>query len=232
MCKVLKISPKVRTLVSMKLTKRLFVALSLTSLTLVLNSIIVPNSASAGEIKATDVTISWDDNSLYEPPSAASGNCTSYAFNYTMTNRVLLAYIYIKNQFGDKLGSSIISSVTSASSGKVSVQLCPNKDLTGSKVELEVLGRSGAPNELMSKPIVFLPRTSSAVTPAPTVTAKPSPAPTVTITATPAPAATVYVTNPADQNLSALVASQKSQIALLKAKIKKICSAKPKPRGC
>jgi hypothetical protein len=218
----------------MKLTKRLFVALFLTSLTLILGSIVIPSSASAGEIKATDITISWDDNSLYEPPTAASGNCTSYAFNYTMTNRVLLAYIYIKNQYGDKLGSSIVSSVTSASSGKVSVQLCPSKDLTGSKVELEVLGRSGAPNELISKPIAFIPRTSPTVapTPAASVAAKPTPAPTVTITATPAPAATVYVTNPADQNLSALVASQKSQIALLSAKLKKICSAKPKPRGC
>lgn len=218
----------------MKLTKRLFVTLFLTSLTLILNSIIFPNSASAGELKATDVTISWDDNSLYEPPSVASGNCTSYAFNYTMTNRVLLAYIYIKNQYGDKLGDSIISSVTTASSGKVSVQLCPGKDLTGSKVELEVLGRSGAPNELISKPIVFIPRTSPAVAPTPiaSVTAKPTPAPTVTVTATPAPGATVFVKNPADETLLALVNSQKSKIDLLNAKLKKICSVKPKPKGC
>jgi hypothetical protein len=218
----------------MKITKRLFAGLILTSLTLILNSIIIPNSASAGELKATDITISWDDNSLYEPPSARSGNCTSYAFDYTMTNRVLLAYIYIKNQYGDKLGSSIISSVTSASSGKVSVQLCPSNDLTGSKVELEVLGRAGAPNELISKPIVFISRTSPTVTPAPTasVAAKPTPAPTVTVTATPAPGPTVFVKNPSDETLLALVASQKSQIALLNAKLKKICSAKPKPKGC
>jgi cell division septation protein DedD len=222
----------------MKLTKRLFVALFLTSLTLILNSIIIPNVASAGELKATDITISWDDNSLYEPPSAASGNCTSYAFNYTMTNRVLLAYIYIKNQYGDKLGSSIISSVTSASSGKVSVQLCPSNDLTGSKVELEVLGRSGAPNELISKPIVFISRTSPTVTPTPaaSVAAKPTPAPTpaptVTVTATPAPGPTVFVKNPTDETLFALVVSQKSQINSLNAKLKKICSAKPKPKGC
>lgn len=218
----------------MKTTKRLFVALFLTSLTLILSSIVIPSSASAGEIKATDITISWDDNSLYEPPSAASGDCTSYAFNYTMTNRVLLAYIYIKNQYGDKLGSSIVSSVTSASSGKVSVQLCPSKDLTGSKVELEVLGRSGAPNELISKPIVFIPRTSPTVapTPAASVAVKPTPAPTVTVTATPAPGPTVFVKNPTDETLLALVASQKSQIALLNAKLKKICSAKPKPKGC
>jgi hypothetical protein len=218
----------------MKHTKRLFVALFITSLTLILNSIIMPNSASAGELKATDITISWDDNSLYEPPSAASGNCTSYAFNYTMTNRVLLAYIYIKNQYGDKLGDSVISSVTTAPSGKVSVQLCPGKDLTGSKIELEVIGRSGAPNELISKPIVFIPRNSPTVSPTPTAsfTPKPTPVPTVTVTATPAPGPTVYVKNPEDETLLAIVSSQKVQITLLNAKLKKICSAKPKPKGC
>jgi hypothetical protein len=64
------------------------------------------------------------------------------------------------------------------------------------------------------------------------VTATPVPAPTVTVTATPAPAATVYITNPANQTLTDLVTSLKGQVGLLNAKIKKICSAKPKPKGC
>jgi hypothetical protein len=54
----------------------------------------------------------------------------------------------------------------------------------------------------------------------------------VTVTATPAPAPTVYITNPSDKNLADLVTSLKSQVNLLNAKLKKICSAKPKPKNC
>ena len=95
----------------MKLTKRPFIVVILGSLTLILSSIIIPNSASAGEIKATYVTISWDDNSFYEPPAVSTGNCTSYYFNVTVTNRdkILMAYIHIKNKYGDKLGDAVVS---------------------------------------------------------------------------------------------------------------------------
>jgi len=71
-------------------------------------------------------------------------------------------------------------------------------------------------------------------TPAPTVTvtAIPAPAPTVTVTATPAPAPTVYVKNPADLALSDSIARLQIQVSTLNAKLKKICAAKPKPKGC
>jgi hypothetical protein len=70
--------------------------------------------------------------------------------------------------------------------------------------------------------------------PAPTVTvtAMPAPAPTVTVTATPAPVPTVYVKNPADLALSDSIARLQIQVSLLNAKLKKICAAKPKPKGC
>jgi hypothetical protein len=87
------------------------------------------------------------------------------------------------------------------------------------------------------------PRVTVTATPAPaptvTVTATPAPAPTVTVTATPAPAPTVYTVNPADQSLADMmktltnvVRSQTSQLSTLNAKLKKICAAKPKPKGC
>jgi hypothetical protein len=217
-------------------------------------SVFAISSATASEIKATNVTVSWDDNSLYEPPAAATGNCTQYSFNVTITNRdrVLLAYINIKNKFGDILGSAVLSRLDT---GQKTVQLCPGKDLTGSKVELEVLGSGGGPSEIIARAITFIPRTS--VTPAPTptvtvtrtpapaptvtVTATPAPAPTVTVTATPAPAPTVtvtatpapiYIENPADQTLTNLVTQLNSEVKVLKAKVKKICAAKPKPKGC
>ncbi len=187
------------------------------------------SNANAGQLSAAGATISWDDSTFYEPSA-----CTGYNFNYTASNKVLLADIEITNRFNDKIGSTIFFG---PNSGRVSVQVCTGKDLTGTKVALVVKGSAsnGGTDDVVSTPITFLSRSATpTVTPAPTVTvtAKPSPAPTVTITATPAPAATVYVTNPADQNLSALVASQKSQIASLSAKLKKICSAKPKPKGC
>jgi hypothetical protein len=87
------------------------------------------------------------------------------------------------------------------------------------------------------------PTVTVTATPAPaptvTVTATPAPAPTVTVTATPAPAPTVYTVNPADQSLADMVKtltnvvrSQTGQLSTLNAKLKKICSAKPKPKGC
>ena len=240
--------------------------IALASLLIAFTSVFAISSATASEIKATNVTVSWDDNSLYEPPAAATGNCTQYSFNVTITNRdrVLLAYINIKNKFGDILGSAVLSRLDT---GQKTVQLCPGKDLTGSKVELEVLGSGGGPSEIIAKAITFIPRTS--VTPAPTptvtvtrtpapaptvtvtatpapaptvtVTATPAPAPTVTVTATPAPAPTVtvtatpapiYIENPADQTLTNLVTQLNSEVKVLKAKVKKICAAKPKPKGC
>ncbi|KGA20200.1 hypothetical protein GM50_2985 [freshwater metagenome] len=204
---------------------RIFIA----GLLVTIYSVFSLSNANAGQLSAAGATISWDDSTFYEPSA-----CTGYNFNYTASNKVLLADIEITNRFNDKIGSTIFFG---PNSGRVSVQVCTGKDLTGTKVALVVKGSAsnGGTDDVVSTPITFLSRSATpTVTPAPnaTVTAKPSPAPTVTITATPAPAATVYVTNPADQNLSALVASQKSQIALLSAKLKKICSAKPKPRGC
>ena len=69
-------------------------------------------------------------------------------------------------------------------------------------------------------------------TPTVTVTAKPAPAPTVTVTALPAPGPTVYVKNPADLALSDSVARLQMQLSTLNAKLKRICAAKPKPKGC
>jgi hypothetical protein len=168
----------------MKLTKRPFIAVFLASLILILNSIVFPNAASAGELKATYITISWDENSFYEPP-AAGYNCTSYSFNYTITDkdRFLFAFINFKNIYGDDLGSNVVTSL--GTTGQISVGYCP-KEITGIKVELAVTGRNGGSSEIVSKPITFIPR-NAVPTVAPTPAASISPAPTVTVTATPSP---------------------------------------------
>ena len=111
------------------------------------------------------------------------------------------------------------------------MQVCTGNDFTGTKVVLRVSGSAsyGGSDDIVSAPITFLSR--SAI-PTPTKSALPSPTPTVTVKATPSPAATVYIPNPADQTLTDLVTSLKGQVGLLNAKIKKICNAKPKPKGC
>jgi hypothetical protein len=70
-------------------------------------------------------------------------------------------------------------------------------------------------------------------TPAPTPTPKPTPAPT------PTPKPIVTVTPKQEPNMSSEVLQLKTQVALLQnqlktlqAKVTKICSAKPKPKGC
>ena len=104
-------------------------------------------------------------------------------------------------------------------------------------------GLSPAPTVTVTAKPAPAPTVTVTATPAPaptvTVTATPAPAPTVTVTATPAPAPTVYTVNPADQSLADMVKtltnvvkSQTGQISTLNAKLKKICSAKPKPKGC
>jgi hypothetical protein len=215
--------------------------LLLASLLIAISSVFFLSNANAGQLSAAGASISWDDSTFYEPSA-----CTSYTFNYTASNKVLLADIKITNRFNDEIGSTIFFG---PNSGRVSVQVCTGKDLSGTKVVLNVKGSAvyGGTDDIVSSPITFLSRSGSPSTlptptvtvtarpaPAPTVTvtAIPAPAPTVTVTATPAPAATVFLNNPADKNLSDLVDSLKSQVSLLNNKIKRICSAKPKPKGC
>jgi hypothetical protein len=174
--------------------------------------------ANAGQLTAVGVTISWEDELLYQP---SSGNCSTYIFTFTDTRNVLLAYIKIKNKFGEEIGRTPIHD----SSGKASVQVCSSADLSGSRVFLEITGGSKSPSDIVSAPITFLSRTSTA-------SAKPTPTPTRTVTATPSPTPTVYVTNPADANLRGEILLLKAEIIALNLKLKKICSAKPKPKGC
>jgi hypothetical protein len=174
--------------------------------------------ANAGQLTAVGVTISWEDALLYQP---SSGNCSTYIFTFADTKNVLIAYIKIKNKFGEEIGRTRIL----GPSGKASVQVCSSSDLSESRVFLEITGGSNLPSDIVSAPITFLSRTATA-------SAKPTPTPTKTVTATPSPTPTVYVTNPADANLRGEILLLKAEIIALNLKLKKICSAKPKPKGC
>jgi hypothetical protein len=90
---------------------------------------------------------------------------------------------------------------------------------------------SGKTDEFASTPFEFIPRVAVAPTPAPTVTvtAMPAPAPTVTVTAKPVQEITDWALM---ESLKAEVAIAKNDLKAVNAKLKKICSAKPKPKGC
>ena len=211
------------------------------TLALIINSTVLLNKASAGELKTLGVTITWS-GTFYEVPISSS--MSQYQFDYTVPANVLKGDVTIMNAYGERLdvSSGSFYGTKGANSGSVFVKILnPVKplDWTGTKVCLEVTLSGGAGNSIMCQPIEFVKRGTTAspaatLTPTPTatITAKPAPAPTVTITATPAPAPTVYVTNPVDTTLSDSVKSLKSQLSKLNSKLKKICAAKPKPKGC
>jgi hypothetical protein len=217
--------------------------LLLVGLLIAATSLFAVSIANAGQLSTAGASISWDDTTFYEPSS-----CTSYTFTYTATNKVLFADIKITNKFNDEIGGTIFFG---PNSGKASVQVCAGKDLSGAKVVLKVTGSAsyGGTDDIVSTPITFLSRSGSpSTTPAPTVTvtATPLPAPTVTVTATPLPAPTVTVTaTPVPtsavgavtawaemETLKAQVAMARNDLRALQAKLKKICSVKPKPKGC
>jgi hypothetical protein len=225
----------------------------LMALILIFSAVVMTSNANAGQLSSSaGVSVTWDDATLYQP----SSSCSGYLFNYTAAPKVLFADIEITNRYNDKIGSAIIFG---GKSGIVSVQVCPNQDFTGTKVALIIKGGTGGSDDVVSTPITLISRSTTGTTapsptvtvtakpapaptvtvtaqpaPAPTVTvtAQPAPAPTVTVTAQPAPAPTVYLTDPSDRNLSELVKSLKREVTSLKAKLKKICSAKPKPKKC
>ena len=201
------------------------------------STLLAISNANAGALSSpAGVSISWDDSSFYIP-----SGCTSYVFTYTATSKVLLADILITNKFSDKIGSTTIFG---PNTGKTSVQVCSGNDFTGTKVSLDIKGSAvyGGTDDVVSTPIAFLSRSATpTTTPAPiaTVTAKPVPAPTVTVTANPVQSTTDAATreNAILDKLTIVrledeLSTAKLENKVLKAKMKKICAAKPKPKGC
>ena len=211
------------------------------------------STATAGQIKESGVTISWDDASLYTPVT-----CSQFSFDVIMDDSIYGVDLTIKNKFGDIVADSSGVNAT----GKVTLKVCSESDLTDTILVADVLNQDIVLSTY-EKPLIFISRTATptvaptpsptptvtaAATPSPTptvtvtakplpaptvtVTATPVPAPTVTVTATPVPAPTVYVNNPADKTLIASDKALKKQINSLKAKLKKICGVKPKPKNC
>jgi hypothetical protein len=184
-------------------------------------SIVITPASMAEQISTPNATISWDENSIYEPVS-----CSKYNFDITMDASIWQVELSIKNKFGDIVGGGS----SQYGNGQLSLQVCARQDLTGTVLVARVITQKVV-TSIFEKPIKFISRTTAT----PTQSAKPSPAPTVTITATPEPAPTVTITSKSQgdaASLQALVDALKNQNLALTAKLKKICSTKPKPKGC
>jgi hypothetical protein len=215
-------------------------------------SIFFASTAKADSLEVLGGVVTWPDK-MYLPDG-----CSSFAFQYRNGTgvRLLLLGFIITDPFGRKVEEQSQIGIDPDRSGTWNVQMCSfdfKNGLGPYIIKVFVKDFSSTQREVQ-KEIYFLPipnstgsgSSGSGLSPAPTVTvtatpapaptvtvtATPAPAPTVTVTATPAPAPTVYVTNPSDKNLSDLVTSLQSQVKLLNAKVKRICSVKPKPKGC
>lgn len=184
-------------------------------------SMLMSPTSTADQISTPNATISWDENSIYEPVS-----CSKYNFNVTMDASIWQVELSIKNKFGDIVGGGS----SQYGNGQLSLQVCARQDLSGTVLVARVVTQQVV-TSIFEKPIKFLSRTTAT----PTQSAKPSPAPTVTVTATPEPAPTVTVTAKPQSDtasLQVLVDTLKNQNLVLTAKLKKICSVRPKPKGC
>lgn len=192
--------------------------LALVSLLIVITSVFATSSASAGELTVLGAKLSWSDK-MY-----MSDGCSRYDFEYTNSTGVELRTLgfELNDPFGRNLANDIEIGIKPNKSGTWNSQICRSAFTNGVGpyiIKLTVKDYSSTQRQ-DTKEIYFLPL--------PTAT----PAPTVTVTAKPEPAPTVFVTNPADQTLSTLVLTLTGQVNALNAKLKKICSTKPKPKGC
>jgi hypothetical protein len=162
---------------------------------------------------------------------------------YTVTNATSVVSTYINNsgyevytlgyQLTDKFGTVVAGTTANAynvkngSTGTIidswySFELAKATAPYTITMRISYTFGSGKSDEFVSAPFEFIPRVAVA----------PTPTPTVTVTTTPAPAPTIYLTNPADQTLTEIATRLRDQVSSLNAKIKKICGARPKPKGC
>ena len=185
----------------------------------------VSAKAADSSVTLSCVTFSWPDT-IYRPLSGSV--IFNIAYKNSCTYEVLSAKYTLVDKFGSSLASDGIVGLKAGVTANESESwyelfLSKGTEPLTLKFSVEHFSSFGISNPApVSVPFKFAERT----------TATPTPAPTVTVTATPAPAATVYVTNPSDKTLTDLVTSLKAQLTLLNAKLKKICSVKPKPKGC
>lgn len=191
----------------------------LLSLILVLTgSVFVGTSARADSLEVLGGVVTWPDK-MYLPDG-----CSTFPFQYRNNTGVQLLRLgfIITDPFGRSVENQAEIGIDPNKSGTWNVQMCAwdfKNGLGPYIIKVEVKDFGNTQRELQ-KEIYFLSIPNSAGSSSSGSQLSPAPTPTV------------YATNPSDKNLADLVTNLKSQVALLNAKIKKICAAKPKPKGC
>ena len=198
-------------------------------------SVFVSTAARADSLDVLGGVVTWPDK-MYLPDG-----CSSFAFQYRNNTGVELLQLgfIISDPFGRSVERESQIGIGPNKSGTWNVQMCSfdfKNGLGPYIIKVFVSDYSSTQREVQ-KEIYFLPIPNSAGSGS--SGSGLNPVPTVTVTAKPAPAPTVYTVNPADQSLADMVKtltnvvrSQTGQLSTLNAKLKKICSAKPKPKGC
>lgn len=218
--------------------------------------LIISNLAFVGPAKADSLNVyggvvTWPDK-LYIPEN---NTCSNWAFSYKNSSGVelLLLGFILADTYGRKVEEQSEVGIKPEISGTWNFQVCSfdfKNGLGPYELKVYVKDYAGTQRE-SSKNVTFLTIPTSvgggssggiaSPTPTVTVTAKPSPAPTVTVTATPAPAPTVTVSSapivdPYFKNeatrLQGELSTLRSELNSVKAKLSKICKAKPKPKYC
>ncbi len=188
---------------------------------------IYPTSAQAGQLASNGASISWDDSLLYLPTG-----CSYFYFDYSMGSAYMVEVNFM-NKYGENLG---VGGSGQGGTGQIKTQVCTFVSFEGARIELQVTALKGGINsQIVSAPVNFLSRAGSSV--APSKTTIPQPVPTVTVTATPMPAPTMTIY--ADESLVTKYNEVLAKSTIYKnlytnanSKLKKICSYKPKPKGC
>jgi hypothetical protein len=204
--------------------------------------LIATTSVFAVSAKAADtsvvlscVTFNWPDT-IYRPLSG--GNVTfGMSFQNNCTYDVLQAKYMLVDKFGTEVTSDGVVGLKRGVSANQSQTWSDFYLVRGTepftlKFFVENYSSLGVSNPApVSIPFKFTERTTTVPVPAPTVTvtAKPIPAPTVTVTAQPVQAITDWAQM---ETLKAELAITKNDLRAANAKLKKICAARPKPKGC
>lgn len=192
-------------------------------------SALVPPSASAAEVNLYGVVVKWKDK-LYQPDG-----CSEYAFDWTNgSNQKLLSLeVSVTDPYDRKVADEDKIGVDQGVSGTFKMQICKHNLQAGLgpytvKVYIESYS-GGFGSRAATQDITFLAIPGAVPSPAPASNSLPSPTPTVTVTATPS---TFEFFRSEAVRLATEYASLRKQFDSLNSKLKKVCSNKPKPKGC
>jgi hypothetical protein len=188
------------------------------SLLIATTSVVAAPQATAGELSLLGAKLTWSDK-MY-----VSDVCSRYDFQYTNGTGIELLSLgfELNDPFGRNLTDWSETGIAPNKSGTWNRQICRSAFTNGVGpyiIKLKIKDYSSTQRQ-ETKELYFLPLPTADTTPK------------VSLPATPSPAPTVYVSNPVDQTLTTLVATLTVQVKNLNAKLKRICSVKPKPKGC